>query len=185
MAVIQPVMAGDQHAPHGEVAIEMLFACHDRVERQCETLSRLVAYLPAHGSDTAAQQASRGVLRYFTEAAPHHHADEERDLFPMLLASASGPSAATLPPVIAQLIAEHRMLEDRWQRIAAVLQRIVDGQAVVLDAQQVTDFLKIYRHHMQTENEVLFPQIETVLSEQQIALLGVAMRRRRGIETID
>ena len=48
-----------------EVPLEMLAACHGRVEAQCATLRRLVAHLAAHGADEQARDAARAVMRYF------------------------------------------------------------------------------------------------------------------------
>ena len=76
-------------APDGgfEVPLEMLSACHHRVERQCATLRRLVAHLATRGADADAAAAAAAVLRYFDSAAKDHHADEEQDLFPALIES--------------------------------------------------------------------------------------------------
>ena len=41
-----------------EAPLQMLAACHTRVEKQCRTLERLQAHLPKHGSDGAAQEAA-------------------------------------------------------------------------------------------------------------------------------
>ena len=39
-----------------EVPLEMLSACHRRVEQQCSTLRRHVPHLAAHGNDNALKQ---------------------------------------------------------------------------------------------------------------------------------
>ena len=65
---------------------EMLDACHDRVRRSLDLLARLRSYLRDKGCDDSARQAARDVLRYFDMAAPLHHEDEERHVFPPLLA---------------------------------------------------------------------------------------------------
>ena len=70
-----------------EVPLEMLAACHGRVQAQCATMLRLVPHLAAHGADRQAQEAAAAVMRYFDTAARHHHEDEELDLFPALLES--------------------------------------------------------------------------------------------------
>src|SRR3546814_8713650 len=41
-----------------EAPLEMLAACHHRIERQCTTLKRLVPHLREHGSDEQAQSAA-------------------------------------------------------------------------------------------------------------------------------
>ena len=79
-----------------EVPLEMLAACHHRVESQCTTLQRLVAHLATHGSDEGARVAAAAVLRYFDTSAVDHHADEEIDLFPALIDSMAGSDATCI-----------------------------------------------------------------------------------------
>src|SRR5260221_11412289 len=64
--------------------LEMLLACHRRIEKQLDTLKRLRARLSARGIDAEASSAAQAVLRYFGHAAMSHHDDEEKDLFPLL-----------------------------------------------------------------------------------------------------
>lgn len=79
-----------------EVPLEMLAACHLRVQDQCSTLLRLVTHIAAHGPDRPAQEAATAVMRYFDTSARHHHDDEERDLFPALIESMAGSDAVCL-----------------------------------------------------------------------------------------
>ncbi|MFA5915130.1 MAG: hemerythrin domain-containing protein, partial [Burkholderiales bacterium] len=97
-----------------EAPLEMLSACHGRVERQCQTLLRLVPHLAANGPDQAAREAAQNVMRYFDTSARHHHADEEEDLFPLLLRSAPAAQLAPLRELVAVLLAQHRELEQVW-----------------------------------------------------------------------
>ena len=48
-----------------EVPLEMLAACHGRVQHQCATLQRLLPHLQRHGADRDAQDAARAIMRYF------------------------------------------------------------------------------------------------------------------------
>ena len=63
---------------------EMLAACHERVQRMLRLLRRLAAHLGEHGADAQAAQAAVDVMRYFDEAAPRHHDDEELHVLPRL-----------------------------------------------------------------------------------------------------
>jgi hypothetical protein len=60
--------------------LEMLTACHERIEAQCETLRRLAEHMPRHGCDAQAQQAASNVMRYFDSAVRHHREDDEPNL---------------------------------------------------------------------------------------------------------
>ncbi|MDM0037643.1 hemerythrin domain-containing protein [Variovorax sp. J22G21] len=103
-----------------EVPLEMLSACHFRIEQQCATLRRLVTHLANHGADEEARTAAANVMRYFDTSAKHHHADEEKDLFPALIESMAGSDPVCLREMTQGLAAEHREL-DALERIGRAM----------------------------------------------------------------
>ena len=141
-----PIPLPGHHAPAAgfEVPLEMLAACHGRVQAQCSTLARLLPHVAAHGADRAAQEAATAVTRYFDTAAVHHHADEERDLFPALLEAMAGSDAVCIRNLTRALAAEHRLLEARWQRLRAALAPLAAGDASALTPALVQDFAALY-----------------------------------------
>lgn len=175
------------HAPGGgfEVPLEMLSACHDRVERQCTTLRRLVSYLPTHGADADARAAAAAVLRYFDTSATDHHADEESDLFPALIESMAGSDAVCLREMIDALTRDHRALEAHWQRLRPVLLGIAAGDPLALTAADVEPWIGLYERHIAREEAELLPMATRLLDDKTLERLGKAMRERRGITAID
>ena len=164
-----------------EVPLEMLAACHHRVESQCTTLQRLVAHVAAHGSDTDAAVAAAAVLRYFDTAALHHHADEEVDLFPALIESMAGSDAVCIQELISALTRDHRNLESMWQRLRPALQNIAAGQPQPLPASDVMPLVTLYAQHMAREDAELLPMAARLLSDAALDSVGHAMRERRGL----
>ena len=81
--------------PSFDEPLEMLAACHERIEEQLATLERMAAHLQRKGCDAEAKAAAQSVLRYFDTAGALHHQDEDHDLFPLLrvLAAAQGHAA--------------------------------------------------------------------------------------------
>ena len=117
-----------------EVPLEMLAACHGRVEAQCATLRRLVVHVGGQGADRQAREAAAAVMRYFDTSAVHHHADEEVDLFPALIEAMAGSDAVCLRELTASLTGEHRELEQRWRalrRRLAPLARVEENRIFV------------------------------------------------------
>lgn len=169
------------HAPAVgfEVPLEMLAACHGRVQNQCETLSRLVVHLSQHGADRQAQQAAVAVMRYFDTSAKHHHADEEVDLFPALLESMAGSDAVCLRALTASLIADHRELELRWGRLREQLEQVASGQGARLEGDAVAEFVGLYERHIAREESDLLPMAQRLLSDEELDRIGLAMRVRR------
>lgn len=163
-----------------EVPLEMLAACHLRVESQCATLRRLVAHLGKHGADAQAREAASGLMRYFDTAARDHHADEEQDLFPALLESMAGSDAVCLRELSAALTAEHRELERRWQALRQALAQVAAATAGTLAADEVQAFIGLYERHIAREETELLPLARRLLSDAALDRIGRAMRQRRG-----
>jgi hemerythrin-like domain-containing protein len=167
-----------------EAPLEMLSACHGRVEHQCETLLRLVPHLAAHGPDAAACEAAQNVMRYFDTSARHHHADEEEDLFPALLHAAPQAGLAALRELVAALQAQHRELEQAWCELRRQLDAIRDASRSGLDAAAVDRLVGLYRSHIAREEAELLPLAARILGPEQLDRVGSAMRARRGINGI-
>lgn len=167
-----------------EAPLEMLSACHGRVESQCQTLLRLVPHLAANGPDQAAREAAQNVMRYFDTSAPHHHADEEEDLFPALLHSVPQSGLAQLRELIAALGAQHRELEQAWVQLRRKLEGVRLGTMRALDACEVERMVELYRGHIAREEAELLPLALRTLGTGQLDSVGRAMRARRGIKEI-
>lgn len=178
MAVSFP--GGPAPAPGADDPLALLSACHGRIARQCETLRRLAAYLPQHGSDETAQTAAASVMRYFDTAAVHHHEDEESDLFPALIDSMAGSDAVCLHALVRGLIDEHQHLAALWAPLRAALTDIAAGRPAVLPAPSIDAFTQAYAAHIQREESELLPMAARLISDDALADIGQAMRARRG-----
>ncbi len=167
----------------------MLDACHERVRRMLALLKRLHAHLRAQGLDAAARAAAADVLRYFDEAAPRHHEDEERHVLPRLEA---GDDAA-LARLAARLRAEHQALHAAWAQLRVWLQALVahggdaSPQALPADwldaarSAQIGAFVAQYQAHAQAEDELAFPAARAGLDATALAAIGAEMAARRGL----
>lgn len=166
-------------SPGFETPIEMLEACHERLQAQLATLARLAAWLPEHGPDKQARQAAVNVMRYFDIAAVKHHQDEEDDLFPVLRARADDARRAELGTLIDWILADHQRLFAGWARMRARLERIAAGERADLSPADVEEFADAYRRHIQREEGELLPIARGLLSEEDIAALSGTMTARR------
>ena len=119
--------------------------------------------------------------RYFNQAAPNHHADEEQDLLPMLKTSASGEDADILTEVLPQIMAQHIEMDAAWKSLDGQLQAIESGASAGLSADDVERFAALYGAHMEKEETVIAPMAKRLFSDDQMASLGNAMRARRGV----
>jgi pyridoxamine 5'-phosphate oxidase len=169
-------------APDFDQPVAVLKHCHGRIRKQLATLEKLLAHLPEHGADQQARQAAAAVLRYFEKAAHLHHEDEEQDLIPMLRAVAQGEDAATLQALAPVILQDHKDMDAMWQDLHEQLTAIVDGSGTQLSSSTVQRFSQRYLNHMEREESTMAPMALRLFSPQQMAQLGQAMQRRRGIE---
>jgi len=175
------------HAPPTvgfEAPLEMLSACHARIEQQCEILQRLVRHVAHLGTDAQARSAAAGVMRYFDTAAVDHHADEEVDLFPALIEAMAGSDAVCLRELTAGFAMEHRELESRWRQVREALARVAAADPTSLDADAIAAFVGLYQRHIAREEGELLPMAARLLDYDALDRVGRAMRERRGVAPV-
>lgn len=184
---------GFQALPDAGDPLGLLDACHDRMRRQLDTLERLLGrQRQADGPlvDEDVRLAARAIRRYFDEAAPRHHRDEEQDLFPAIIESMAGSDAVCLHAIVARLTAEHESLEQAWRALRPGLAALADeadgadaGDGAVaqarLDPEAAEGFLSACREHLALEDAELMPLAHRLLSDAQLAQISESMRARR------
>ena len=159
-----------------------LSACHRRIEKQMATLSRLQKHVARNGFDDEARVAATAILRYFIDAAPHHHADEEQDLFPKVLRAAEALSdRARAFDLVSHLLVDHRDMEQAWAQVREALEGLQSGEKATLDVRLCKDFTRIYSSHVDREDNQLFPLAARLLGKADLESLGKAMAARRGL----
>jgi len=165
--------------------LELWQACHERIARMNNMLQRLVEYLKTHPVDKDAGVTAASVLRYFEEAAPRHHEDEEIDLFPRLQARlrtrSRGPAAEHIGVAIQSLLADHEQMHALWLALREPLRRVEAGEEPQFDDAQVTLFITRYRAHMEVEDREIAPALRRMLTAKDLREIGRAMAERRGV----
>lgn len=171
--------------PGFDEPLELLSACHGRIEAQLATLLKLADHVPQHGADEQARQAAANIMRYFDTAGVNHHADEEVDLFPLIARIASEEREIEIMLLVDELAAEHRVMEQGWRALREALQTIEGGTPAPLPGPQVEEFAALYRRHIAREEELLLPYAALVLLREQCEQLGRSMAARRGAAAPD
>jgi hemerythrin-like domain-containing protein len=162
--------------------VEMWLACHQRVQRFAALLSRLAEHVRKQGADEDAQVTAASIRRYFNEAAPRHHEDEEVDMFPRLRERLNAERDSTVLDVLDQVEADHLEMAGLWKRLDAVLADISSGRNTALEQPLIDRFATMYRHHIDAEERVLLPVLKKVLGKSDWQAVGRAMAERRGLE---
>lgn len=165
-----------------EAPFEMLDACHERVERMLRLLGKIREHVAAHGADAQARDAARDVMRYFDQAGPHHHEDEERHVFPPLLAQRDPAVLA----VVIRLKQDHREMAVQWARVRAALLALVEAgdrwAGFSADDLRLFDaYDALYRRHLVDENGVVYPAARSLIRGEVLQAMSADMMARRGV----
>ena len=165
-----------------EAPFEMLDACHERVERMLRLLGKIREHVAAHGADAQARDAARDVMRYFDQAGPHHHEDEERHVFPSLLAQRDPAVLA----VVIRLKQDHREMAVQWARVRAALLALVEAgdrwAGFSADDLRLFDaYDALYRRHLVDENGVVYPAARALIRGEVLQAMSADMMARRGV----
>ncbi len=157
--VAQPVFRADRPA-RPAVASLPPFDALDRTHRQMlETLTQidaLVAHVAQNGPDAQAQATAGAIHAFFAENARQHHADEERYIFPGLLAG----SDLELVQHVRRLQQDHGWLEEDWLEIAPQIEAMARGynwyDLDMLNA-ALPVFRALYEDHIALEESLVYP----------------------------
>jgi hemerythrin-like domain-containing protein len=168
-------------APSFDEPLEMLAACHSRIEEKLVVLERLGPHLETKGCDAEAQSAAQSVLRYFDTSGVWHHQDEDEDLFPLLRVRAASQGRAGVAAAIEELEREHETMDAQWRRLRQRLLAIAEGEPR-LDVEEVARFAWLYRRHMDRENAAVLPFAREALRAEELAALGSHMAARRTLK---
>jgi hemerythrin-like domain-containing protein len=162
----------------------MLEACHERVRRSLDRLGRIAGRAAQGQVDAAVREAARDVLRYFDVAAPQHHEDEERHVFPLVLAACGD---AALQDVVHTLERQHLELRASWAALRGPLEALAGGRDEAFDAPArdvAAQFIALYERHAAVEETAVFPFAAVRLAADDLARIGAEMANRRGARIV-
>lgn len=152
--------------------------CHDGILKRLGALDELPALLaPAARARQIAEQS----LEFFREAIFEHHLEEERELFPAVLASAQpGEEREKVQSMVKRLTEEHRMIEALWKRLEKGLKPVAKGQSTDLDVSEVHRLVQEYTTHARFEEAEFLPLSERILgrNSNHMAALGLSLHMR-------
>ena len=152
--------------------------CHSGILKRLNALDELPALLePA----TRARQIAEQSLEFFREAIFEHHLEEERELFPAVIASAHpGEELERVKAMAKRLTEEHRMVEALWKRLEKGLKQVAKGQSTELDLGEVQRLVTEYTAHARYEEAEFLPLSEVILSRNSnhMAALGLSLHMR-------
>lgn len=151
---------------------EALDTCHRDVLKTLDVLAQLIDHLEDKGVDDTAQALAASIVKFFNENGRQHHVDEERLIFPGLLASGD----AELVQHVQRLQQDHGWLEEDWLELEPQLEAISKGYSwYELPALQAAlpVFKALYLDHIDLEETLIYPEAK----KRMVALVGAGSGR--------
>ncbi len=128
-----------------------------------------------------ARRIATGMLAFFRSAVLEHHAEEEQELFPAVLASAAkGSEREQVQVLVDRLTSEHRQIEAMWSRMEPALKDVAKGHDSTLDTAAVLRLVETYTAHARFEEDSFLPLSQTILgrNDNHMAALGLSLHMR-------
>jgi hemerythrin-like domain-containing protein len=177
-------MSSTPTTPAGHTPIDDFSQCHVGIVSHLQTLGQLPALLePA----AKARRIAADTLTFFRDAVYEHHAEEERELFPAVLASAAkGDEHAKVQGIIYALTSEHRQIEAAWKDLEPKLKAVAKGHDAELSSDEILNLVDTYQSHARFEEEVFLPLSQTILgrNSNHMAALGMSMHMRHSMPEV-
>lgn len=165
-------------SPDDGAPLTSFASCHEGILAHLNTLGELPALLEPVAR---AHKIAEDTLQFFDEVVFDHHSDEEKNLFPAVLARAApGRESKEMQHLVEQLTAEHRSIEAQWARLQPGIARLAKGQAAHVDGAEVEDLVRRYTAHARFEEKEFLPRSEAILGRDsaEMAELGLALHMR-------
>ena len=156
--------------PFSFVALD---ACHQQMQMHLAELTALLAQMESSGLDAKAQRQAGAIETFFSSTARQHHAEEEKNVFPALLASGN----AELVAAVQTLQQDHGWIEENWIELGPQLRAIALGNNwfdVAEFKHGAEVFLSLCLDHIALEESLVYPEAKARLAQ------SVANRVKRG-----
>ena len=165
-------------APVSIAIFEFLDSTHQDIQDHVRQLHGLVDAIESDGLNAATRALARRVLNYFNTEARQHHLDEEKHVFPALLAS----NQEEILQVTHRLIQDHGWLEENWIQIAPSLEAAANGNLWFDPAElrhALDVFEALYLDHILLEESLAYPEAKKRMKGIDTIGMGREMARRR------
>jgi hypothetical protein len=161
-----------------DTPIQNFSNCHVGILSHLDDFAQLPALMePANRARIIAEET----LGFFRQAVFEHHSEEERELFPAVLASAvKGEERDRVSVMVNQLTAEHRTIEAAWTVLEPPLKKVAKGQASDLNLAGVEHLVRQYRAHAAFEEAQFLPLAHSILARNKnhMEALGLSLHLR-------
>jgi hemerythrin-like domain-containing protein len=168
----------------GHSPVDDFSQCHAGILSHLAALGGLPQLLePA----AQARRVAADAVAFFRDAVYEHHAEEERELFPAVLASATaGEERERVQSIVRALTDEHRRVEATWSRLEPKLKAVAKGHDSDLDGNEVRELVEVYQAHASYEEREFLPLAQQILSRNanHLAALATSLHVRHAMPAV-
>jgi hemerythrin-like domain-containing protein len=136
---------------------EALDRTHHKIIEVLGQFERLLAHLDENGADDVARASAAEIFAFFEGHARNHHLEEERHVFPSLLASDN----VRLVEAVRRLQQDHGWLEEDWLELAPQIEAIAKGYNwwdLAMLRLALPIFTALYHEHIGLEESLIYPE---------------------------
>jgi hemerythrin-like domain-containing protein len=147
---------------------EALDACHQQIHLHLAELTEVLVQIQAGADEAQYRDQVRAIEVFFSNTSRAHHADEEKNIFPRLLASDN----AELVHAVRTLQQDHGWIEQNWLELAPLLRAIAEGEDWVnMEELQhgVEVFLALLHDHIVLEETLIYPEAKGQFADELAA----------------
>jgi hemerythrin-like domain-containing protein len=166
----EPATAGD--------GFDVLDVCHRQMIFTLGKLAALVSALQSRGPDAEVRALAAEIVRFFSTTSHDHHEDEERHVFPKLLATGE----PELVQAVQRLQQDHGWLEEDWLELSPHLAAVAAGQSwydLDLLREGADVFIALLHEHIALEESLVYPSARAQLRVSERGEMGREMSARR------
>ena len=179
------VNIGDKPSADFTQPIELLKACHRRIEHFLWVLQTALTRFGKGDLNDEGRRALEASLNYFANFAPRHTADEEESLFPRIRGG-GGSNAPAAMAELDRLESDHRRGDACHALVHSLVRQWLDMGRIDergrVDLRAVLDELTtMYASHIRLEEERVFQVAAAMLTAEQLREIGEEMKRRRSL----
>ncbi|HPK33170.1 hemerythrin domain-containing protein [Ottowia sp.] len=164
-------------APEGAL-FQFLDETHQRLQLELIHLNRVVEAFAEDQMEPHDREQLARTIEWFDTVARQHHLDEEKHVFPPLLAS----SDAHVVEVTERLRQDHGWIEQNWLELGPHLSAVVNGNHWIepeLVQQMVQVFSQLCLDHLMLEESLAYPEARAQIDADALTKADQEMEQRR------
>jgi hemerythrin-like domain-containing protein len=150
---------------------DVLDACHRETLRMLSRLADVVADLDERDPDQDARATAAEVIRFFSTTARQHHEDEERHIFPALLAGGD----PDVVQAVLRLQQDHHWMDVDWMELAPLVAAVAagqDGYDLAALREGIEIFTGLTQDHIALEESYIYPAARARLRAGELRDMG-------------